>query len=86
MKASRWLHDARLPWAFEWFADCWTKEESSPAAGDFRVLGGRWIVDSSGSEAWRIKMSASQDEIQRYPAAGLSRRVGGAKPVKAATW
>ena len=57
------LHDAR-PMGFEWFADCWTKEESSPAAGDFRVLGVGGH-DSAGWEAWRVKMSASQDEIRR---------------------
>lgn len=64
-------HDAR-PMGVEWSADSCMDEESSPAAEDCRVLraGGH---DSSGSESWRLKISALPNEIwhngnQSFPA------------------
>jgi hypothetical protein len=54
-------HDAR-GMGVEWSADSCMDEESSPAAKDCRVLriGGH---DFSGSEFWRLKLSALPDEI-----------------------
>jgi len=59
------------------------KEFGSSGDPEFLGLGGH---DFGGAEAWRGKVSALQDEGPAQRQAGLSRSVGGAKPVNAATW